>query len=140
MIHAGNGREVHLPKVPNVKVDGHSPKTQEVFEYLGCCWHGCLSMHNRHKPIGNIEEILLSRYEETTARLKKIQNAGYKVVSIWGASLENCCAKIQALKMNLVRTLTLRTLHLISVMLCTGAEPRPQIYITESSRGRKLSI
>ena len=27
--------EVHPPVVPNVKVDGNSPKTKEVFEYLG---------------------------------------------------------------------------------------------------------
>ena len=26
--------EVHLPGVPNVKVNGYSPKTREVFEYL----------------------------------------------------------------------------------------------------------
>ena len=135
-IHAGNGREVHLPGVPNVKVDGYSPKTQEVFEYLRCSWHGCLCIPNRHKPIGNTEEILLSRYEET-AGLKKIENAGYKVVSIWGVSLGNCCAKIQALKMYLVRTLTLRTLHLIFVLPCTGVELMPQKHITESSRRRK---
>ena len=102
---SGNGREVHLPRVPNVKVDGYSPKTQEVFEYLGCYWHGCPCMPNRHKPIGNTEETLLSRYEEKTAKLRKIENAGYNVVSIWGASLENRCAKIQALEMNSVRTL-----------------------------------
>ena len=47
VIYAGNGREVRLPKVPNVKFDGYSPKTQEVFEYLGCYWHGCLCMPNR---------------------------------------------------------------------------------------------
>jgi len=41
-------------------------------------------MPNRHKSIGNTEETVLSRYEETTARLKKIENTGYKVVSIWG--------------------------------------------------------
>ena len=41
-------------------------------------------MPNRQKQIGNTEETLLSRYEETTARLKKIENAGYNVVSIWG--------------------------------------------------------
>jgi hypothetical protein len=28
VIHAGNGREVHLPGVPNVKVDGYSAKTR----------------------------------------------------------------------------------------------------------------
>ena len=82
VIHAGNGRELHLPGVANVKVDGYSPKTQEVFDYLGCSWHGCLCMPNRHKPIGNTGETLISRYEETTARLKKIENVGYKVLSI----------------------------------------------------------
>ena len=39
--HDGNGREVHLPVVPNLKVDGYCAETMEVFEYLGCFWHGC---------------------------------------------------------------------------------------------------
>ena len=30
--HAGNGREVHLAVVPNVKVVGCSQETNEVFE------------------------------------------------------------------------------------------------------------
>jgi G:T-mismatch repair DNA endonuclease (very short patch repair protein) len=41
-------------------------------------------MPNRHKSIGNTEETLLSRYEETMARLQKIRDAGYNVVSMWG--------------------------------------------------------
>jgi len=32
--HAGNGKEVHLLGVPNVKVDGYCAVTGEVFEYL----------------------------------------------------------------------------------------------------------
>jgi hypothetical protein len=82
--HAGNGREVHLPVVPNVKADGYCAETREVFEYLGCFWHGCPSMPNQRKPIGNTEETLLSRYEETMARLQKIRDARYNVVSIRG--------------------------------------------------------
>ena len=82
--HAGNGREVHLLRLRNVKVDGYFEETNDVFEYVGCFWHVCTCMPNRHKPIGNTEEILLSRYEETEARLKEIEDAGYKVVSIWG--------------------------------------------------------
>jgi G:T-mismatch repair DNA endonuclease (very short patch repair protein) len=82
--HAGNGREVHLPRVPNVKVDGYCEEMIEVFEYLGCFWHGCTCKPNRHKPIGNTDETLLSRYEETEARLKKIEKDGYKVISFWG--------------------------------------------------------
>jgi len=41
-------------------------------------------MPNQHKPIGNIEETWKNEYEETKTRLKKINNAGYRVVSIWG--------------------------------------------------------
>jgi hypothetical protein len=34
------------------------------------------------KPVGNTEESLLRRYEETMARQEKIKNNDYKVVSI----------------------------------------------------------
>ena len=82
--HAGNGRKVGLAEVPNVKFYGYCAETNEVFEYLGCFWHGCLCMPIRHKSIGKTEETLQNRYEETKARLQKIENAGFKVVSIWG--------------------------------------------------------
>ena len=97
--HAGNRREVHLPVVPNVKVDRYCAETYEVFEYMGCFWHGC-RMPNRHKPCGNTEENLLSRYEETIARLKKIEDAGYKVV----ANLDNPFVKILTSKLNYLPT------------------------------------
>jgi hypothetical protein len=85
--HAGNGLEVYLSRVPGLKVDGYCSETIEVFEYLGCFWHGCLCMPNRHKSIGKTEETLLSRYEETMARFQKIRDTGYNVVSIWGESV-----------------------------------------------------
>jgi len=40
-------------------------------------------MPNRHKRIGNTDEILQKRYEETMARLQKIKDAVFTVVSIW---------------------------------------------------------
>jgi hypothetical protein len=88
IIHAGSGREVYLAGVPNVKVDGYCKDTNEVFEYLLCFWHGCLCMPNRHAPIGSTNETLQNRYEETIARLQKIKNAGYNVVSVWGCEFE----------------------------------------------------
>jgi hypothetical protein len=42
----------------------------------------------RHESIGNTDETLLSRYEETMAPLQKIRNAGYKVTSIWGCEFK----------------------------------------------------
>jgi len=41
-------------------------------------------MPKRHKPIRKTDETLQNRYEETMARLQKIKDAGYNVVSIWG--------------------------------------------------------
>ena len=123
---AGNGREVYLARIPNMKIDRYCWETNDVFEYLGC---PC--MPNRHKPTGNTEETLLSRYEEIMARLQKIRDAGYNV-SIWGTSLVNRCAKIQALKMNSVRTPIWRTLPLIF-----GVEPKRPRHGTELSKGKK---
>jgi hypothetical protein len=60
-------------------------------------------MFNRDKSVGNTTQTLQRMYEETMARMQKIRGAGYNV-PIWGASLENSCAKIQVLKMKLVRT------------------------------------
>jgi len=57
-------------------------------------------MHNRHKHIDKTEETLQNRYEETKARLQKIENTGYNIVSIWGGSLKKCCAKHLPLKVN----------------------------------------
>ena len=88
--------------VRSVEVDGYCRETNEVFEYLGCFWHRCLCMPNRHKPISNTDETLQNRYEETMARLQKIKEA---VVSIWGVSLENNCVTLLALKMNFPDTL-----------------------------------
>ena len=34
--HAGNGRDVHLFGVPNVKIDRYCAEKNEIFEYLGC--------------------------------------------------------------------------------------------------------
>jgi len=82
IIHASNGRKVHLAGVSNLKIDGYCRETNEVFDYLGCFWHGCLCMPNRYKPTDNSEETLENRYEETMARLQKIKDAGYTVVSI----------------------------------------------------------
>jgi len=61
-------------------------------------------MPNRHKSIGKTNEILQGRYEETMARLQKMKDAGSKVVSIWGVSLENGYSKTKALKRNLAST------------------------------------
>jgi hypothetical protein len=55
-------------------------------------------MSNRHKPIGNTDETLDNRYEETMARLQKIKDAGYNGFSIWGCEFRNLLPDIPGLK------------------------------------------
>ena len=81
--HAGNDREVHLARVTNLKVHGYCPETNDVYQYLGCFGMGVNVCPIDKKPIGNIDETLLRRYEETMAKLQNTRNAGYNVVSIW---------------------------------------------------------
>ena len=94
-----------MERVPHVKVDEYCWETNEIFEYLGCFWHCCPScMPNRHKPIGKTIEILQGRYEETMARLQKIKDAGYKVVSNWGCEFRKLLLQNPGLEQNLART------------------------------------
>jgi len=104
IIRAGNGRDVHLAGVPNVKAEGYSQNTNEVFEYLGCFWHGCLCMPNRHKPIGNTDETSQNKYVETMVRLPNSKTVVTMLFRSGGASLENYCLTLLALKMNFART------------------------------------
>jgi len=55
--HADNVTEVHLARVPNEKCDGYCAESNETLEYHRSFWHGCLCISNRHKPIGNTQEI-----------------------------------------------------------------------------------
>ena len=84
--HAGNGREVRLDGVHNVKFDGYCEETNEVFEYLGWFWHGCLCMPNRHIPIGKTEETLV----KLRRGCRKSKTLVIKLFLSGGVSLESC--------------------------------------------------
>jgi uncharacterized protein (DUF302 family) len=55
-------------------------------------------MSNRDKPIGKTTETLANRYEETMARLQKIKDAGYTVVSIWGCEYRKIISEYRGLE------------------------------------------
>jgi len=61
-------------------------------------------MRNRYKPIGNTKKTLDNRYVEPMARLQKIKDAGYTVVSIWVSEFRKYCVTLLALKMNFAGT------------------------------------
>ena len=136
--NAGNGREVRLAGVPNVKVDGYCEETNEVFDYIGCFWHGCLCMPIRHKPIGKTEETLENSYEETKARLQKIENAGYKVVSIWGCEFRKLLSENPGLENELCSHLYVKNSPINIRNDLYGLEPKLLKHIRESRKGMKM--
>jgi len=70
---AGKERKVLLAGVPNVKVNGYCAENNEDIVYRRFFGHGCQCIPNKHKPIGNKGETLLSRHEETQERVQKIK-------------------------------------------------------------------
>jgi hypothetical protein len=105
LIRAGNGREVRLPEVTNLKVDGICHETNEVFEYLGCFGTGVCPAC----PIGTSPSAIPKKHWRTDMRK---QRPGYKrsemqvmmLFRFGGVRLENYYYKIQAEKTNSLRT------------------------------------
>jgi len=122
-----------LAGVPNVKVYGYCEETNEVFEYLGCFWHGFLCKSNRHKHIGKTEETLENRYEETKVRLQKIENAGYNVVSIWGCEFRKLLSENPGLENELCSHPYVKNSPKNIRDALYGVEPKLLKHITKSS-------
>jgi hypothetical protein len=136
-IHAGNGREVHFNEVSKLKEDGYCRETNEVFEYLGCFWHGCPScMPNRDKPIGKTKETLANRYKETMARLQKIKDAAYTVVWIWGCEFRKLLSENPGLENELCSHPYLKNSQINIRDALYGGRNEPQKPITGSNRER----
>ena len=74
ILHARNHREV---RIGGYLVDGKNSKTNQIYEYFGCWWHGC--------PTCKIQRdtIMENRWAYTQQRTKYLQDRGYEVVSIW---------------------------------------------------------
>ena len=102
IVHAGNGREVHLDRVPHVKVDWNCRETNEVFEYLGFFRTDVLPIC----PIATSP--LAKRHRHCKADMRKLwrdckESAGYKVVSIWGCEVRKLLLQNPGLEKNLAR-------------------------------------
>jgi len=85
--HCRNGQEYRLPELPRFSVDGYSPDTNTVYEFLGCFWHGhtCQPFRDVATLSG---DIMLERYERTMSRLEQITRAGYQVKVHWECEFE----------------------------------------------------
>ena len=79
--HAENKGEF---KIPNIgKVDGYNHKTNTVYEFHGCFWHGCQKCYKSDyvNPINYTKASDL--YSKTIERSLAIRNDGYNLVEIW---------------------------------------------------------
>ena len=81
-MHGRNSREVRLPALHRLSVDGYCRETNTVYEFCGCYWHGHTCIPYRDVMTG-AGDTLAQRYERTMARLKKITQAGYQVEEQW---------------------------------------------------------
>jgi G:T-mismatch repair DNA endonuclease (very short patch repair protein) len=82
IIHGRIGREVRLPELLHLRVDGFCNETKKEYEFLGCFWHGhtCLPYRDVETMTG---DTLAERYETTMSRLEQITRAGYQVEIQW---------------------------------------------------------
>ena len=87
---ATNRRRLH--------VDGYDPKTNTVYEFLGCWYHGCPltdSCLPYHKPFADdlvhaeIKKTMIVLRNEWHARKGVLEALGYNVVSIWECEFRN---------------------------------------------------
>ncbi len=75
-------REVKLKDV-GFRVDGFDPKTNTVYEFLGDYWHGNPRVFSPEKINPQTKKSFGQLYDETKARISRLEQAGYKVVYIW---------------------------------------------------------
>jgi hypothetical protein len=90
IIHAGNGREMHLPGVPNVKVEVYCQETKEVFEYLGCFGMGVFACPIDINPLVALRKPWRTGMRKLWRRCKKSKTLVTLLFRLRDVSLENC--------------------------------------------------
>jgi len=85
--HAENGGEF---KIPNIgKVDGYDNKTNTVYEFHGCYWHGCPRCFEPDYFNKTSKKTASDLYSKTTERALAIRNAGYNLIEMWECDFVN---------------------------------------------------
>jgi len=90
-------------------VDGYCAETRNVYECVGCYYHGCTCQSFRQvKTMSG--ETLAERYEQTLSRFEQIKRAGYEVKIQWEYQFDE--AKIVEQKPELLTHPIVRHAHL----------------------------
>ena len=85
--HVRNGGEKKvLTEKGEEYVDGYDARTNTVYEFMGCLWHGCPTCckHQRWRQYGaNPDRSLEELYEATQAKLQRLTRAGFTLKVQW---------------------------------------------------------
>ena len=79
-LYAGKEKNSHAREIP---VDGYEPKSNTIFQYHGCKWHGCPCQKRKERNSLEEERIAEQRYTKTIELEKKMKEQGFKIVSVW---------------------------------------------------------
>ena len=84
--HAMNGGEHFIPTVG--LVDGFCKKTNTVYEFQGCFWHGCQHCYtqDRINPVNQRDMVELQRV--TGQKNQRIRDLGYSLVEVYECELQ----------------------------------------------------
>ena len=86
--HAKNGGEF---KIGNYLVDGFCEKTQTVYEFHGCFWHGCKKCYKSDTSNPVKRELMGTTYKKHTDRINYLKSTldSCKFIEIWECDFEN---------------------------------------------------
>ena len=105
-----------------------------------CIWHKCVCVAIRHKPIGKAEETFQHKYEETKARLQRIENAGYKFVSMWRCEFRKLLRENPGLENEICSHPYLKNSPINIRDSLYGVEAKLLKHITHSRKGRRSTM
>ena len=76
----GKRENSHARELP---VDGYEPKSNTIFQYHGCKWHGCPCQKRKERNSLEEERSADQRYAKTIELKKKMKEQGFKIISVW---------------------------------------------------------
>jgi len=74
--------EIKIPGT-NLRADGYDPKTNTVFEFHGCFFHGCPICFKQTDRNAMCNKTYGELYKNTIDREKSIKDKGFNLVRIW---------------------------------------------------------